>query len=62
MKRCDPVVWGGCALLFFAGAAWSGVLPETDFLIKIKKAEYTFMQIQPQLENLIQTVNQKLEK
>ena len=37
-------------------------LPETDFLIKIKKAEYTFIQIQPLLEELIQEVNQKLEK
>lgn len=37
-------------------------LPETDFLIKIKKAEYTFIQLQPLLENLIQEVNQKLEK
>ena len=33
MKRRDPVVWSGCALLFFAGAAWGGVLPKTDFFV-----------------------------
>ena len=33
MKRSDPVVLVGCVLLFFAGAAWSGVFPKADFFV-----------------------------